>query len=390
MSAKYAYALDKNNNIVHINDVTIERRESEQFHCIGCGEPLTACLGKVRNHYFRHTRDISCNGETYLHLLGKRVFKETYEDCLKNGKPFEITMMLATKCSDIETCGILDSDKKSESPFSAMCTKKEQKTYDLTQYYHKLEIEKPFGSVIPDLTLLSDNPNRKPIFIEIKVTHACDISKINLKKPIIELTIEQESDIEIIKSCHLEPTNRYYKEGNFSEKSSTSNDERTQCTDKKVTFYNFSNLWKAPLHLHQRMHFWVEKKTLQCELPMNEIFNCNEENDIIEQHRIQGQYSFEIFFSKEDVDQFTHIFGVALARENSIPLKSCYLCLFRHIEYNNYDRIRNMFCMLDNNRQIDNTCHITQAKSCPSYKLSRHDYLPFLDLCHQYRIVDYR
>ena len=55
-------------------------------------------LSKIKKPHFAHKTVLECNGETYLHRLGKRAFFETYQKCLAENEPFYITFHVPKKC----------------------------------------------------------------------------------------------------------------------------------------------------------------------------------------------------------------------------------------------------------------------------------------------------
>ena len=68
---KYRFAKDENGNLVDANEFDPSERSSRKCYCISCGEVLIPVLGKIRKRHFRHEADKLCNGESYLHELGK-------------------------------------------------------------------------------------------------------------------------------------------------------------------------------------------------------------------------------------------------------------------------------------------------------------------------------
>ena len=45
---KYSYCLNENNELVHISSVSVENRHSHTYHCLECGQPLIAKIGKIK------------------------------------------------------------------------------------------------------------------------------------------------------------------------------------------------------------------------------------------------------------------------------------------------------------------------------------------------------
>lgn len=77
---KYHYALDEQNHLVCIDEVSIEDRHAHSYHCLNCGAGMIPRMGKVRSRHFAHRGDEdNCGNETYLHKLAKRLIKEKFD-----------------------------------------------------------------------------------------------------------------------------------------------------------------------------------------------------------------------------------------------------------------------------------------------------------------------
>ena len=77
MGAFLTFALDKENNLVNVNDVA--KGIKCECHCPHCNAPLYAKnRGQVREHHFAHANGHECEGayESSLHLLAKEVLQE--------------------------------------------------------------------------------------------------------------------------------------------------------------------------------------------------------------------------------------------------------------------------------------------------------------------------
>ena len=79
---KYKYAFDEIGNIVSIEDFTKESSKLHTFKCIVCGDELRprAIGSKHRRAHFYHKEIVSCNGESYLHKLGKLYIKNKFDN----------------------------------------------------------------------------------------------------------------------------------------------------------------------------------------------------------------------------------------------------------------------------------------------------------------------
>lgn len=77
MGALLTYALDSNNQLVHVDSV--ENGGACQCHCPHCKSPLDAKNGgEIREHHFAHAHGHDCDGayESALHLLAKQIIQE--------------------------------------------------------------------------------------------------------------------------------------------------------------------------------------------------------------------------------------------------------------------------------------------------------------------------
>ncbi len=190
---KYQYAYDENQHLISINDITKENRNEHQYVCIGCGNPLLprAIGSKCRRAHFYHKELVDCSGETYLHKLTKKIFREKF----LNAEHFEVTYRVKKEC-DAFNCkfrNMLCVDEYSTT------------TIDLKEYYDTCEEEVSIKSFVADLLLTnSKNPQIPPILIEVCVSHACEPEKRNSGLKIIEMKIRNEDDIkELLDFNHL-------------------------------------------------------------------------------------------------------------------------------------------------------------------------------------------
>ena len=180
---KYHNAKDIEGNIVSISDVT----EHGTFYCIGCGKEMMAKLGKEREHHFAHKKDVSCNSETYLHNYAKYLVKHNFE----TQDHFYIHLKQEIKCKLFNDC-----DYRKNGNFDCKCTRVEYVSHDLKDHYNTCELESEFNGFIADVKLSNSNkPDRKPLFIEIAVTHKCEQAKIESGVRIIEIRLPKDTDV---------------------------------------------------------------------------------------------------------------------------------------------------------------------------------------------------
>lgn len=177
-SIKYKYALSEDGLILDVNDLSEEDRRD--YECIGCGNVLRPVLPKInRKKHFRHKVNHDCSIETYLHRMGKKLFVETYENCLQQGIPYLIEYEVPIIC-----------DFCKHGP----CEKDDEKvTYDLTKVFTDIFEEQRDEELIPDVLLITKSG--KKIYIEIAVTHQSSSTKINSGIRIIEFLLSKEEDL---------------------------------------------------------------------------------------------------------------------------------------------------------------------------------------------------
>jgi hypothetical protein len=223
--AKYKYAFDKNGLTVSAEAIA-RKPVNEDYWCIGCESPVIAKVnGEIKKPHFAHKAQVECNGETYLHKLGKSAFVETYRKCLELGNPFIIKVSATKICT-----------KMSPIIMKNCIFEEIEKEYDLTDYYQEVFVEKKDGEFIPDVLLVSTkNPDQK-IFIEIACTHFLSEKKEQSMNRIIEIPIESEDDIEKIKKASLSPADAMFVRFNHS--SETVTDSECRCARRNCyAFY---------------------------------------------------------------------------------------------------------------------------------------------------------
>jgi len=155
------------------------------FRCVDCGEELIPRLGEKNVRHFAHISQSNCSRETYLHKLGKRLFIETYSDCLKNSRAFVLGLITKHQCTTYE--GQLDIS----------CEFERVRDYDITAHFDEIAEEESFGGFIPDV-LLKSTKSGEVIFVEIAVSHPCTQEKINSGHRIIEFGLQSEEDAGIL------------------------------------------------------------------------------------------------------------------------------------------------------------------------------------------------
>lgn len=177
---KYRFAKDENGNLVDANEFDPSERSSRKCYCISCGEVLIPVLGKIRKRHFRHEADKPCNGESYLHELGKRMLMNRWET--------SSSFFVKFKQEQDRECSYISCPLKDKH-----CIKtKNCSSEDLKKYYHSCSIEKSYNGFIADLLLEDTTGKYPPIMLEVCVSHPCSEDKKSSGMRIIEFEIESE------------------------------------------------------------------------------------------------------------------------------------------------------------------------------------------------------
>ena len=192
MSTKYRYANGSKGRLIDV--LTLDdsiRHHFGPYKCIGCdGELIPVLPTKNRVKHFKHKVDDNCSPETYLHRLGKHLFYQEYKHCLSEGISFIYEFKTQFFCTHYK--------KK----LGVECKSTKTVQHDLTTVFNQIDIEKRANGFQPDIRLYSSESEHQ-IFVEIAVTHKCEQQKIDSGVRIIEIKLEDESDLECIAKHHL-------------------------------------------------------------------------------------------------------------------------------------------------------------------------------------------
>lgn len=150
---RLTYALNKNNELVHISQVQ-NGLKCECF-CPSCKEPLIARQGRMNRHSFAHiNQETPCEYayQTSLHLLAKELIAERCEIKLPpvyiDRDASYIKETYEEYCTPVQDSKIIKADS--------------------------VVLEKKISDFIPDVILTYKNT---PLIVEIYVTHPVDITK---------------------------------------------------------------------------------------------------------------------------------------------------------------------------------------------------------------------
>lgn len=193
---QYPYALRDDGSVRKIDDVTLEERKHHVFSCFECNHRMKAVLkDDYKQRHFSHC-DEDCGKESYLHGLGKWLFKSLFERLLEScsKRSIRVEYCQTMKCN-VDTC-----------PYGEMnfCEKKEvESAFVLYPRFTKCLVEE-FDSetgLKPDI-LLANDLNEK-MYVEIFFSHEVTEKKIAQAKqiPILEITIKDFSDLELIRDA---------------------------------------------------------------------------------------------------------------------------------------------------------------------------------------------
>lgn len=222
-NVKYKYATNDKEEVIDISNLTDADRHD--YECISCRNVLRPVLPVNRRKHFRHKTTVNCSEETYLHRMGKLLFRDIYKKCVDDSKPFLIEYFSPTICNHCVEHG----------PCSLQPTISK---YDLTRTFREIKLETRDGNFIPDLLLVSLNGQK--LYVEIAVTHASSEEKLNSGNKIIEIQITTEEDLEIIKSMDLSVNDKRVSCINFNPKETIGNFSAS--CPKRISFFM---LWES-------------------------------------------------------------------------------------------------------------------------------------------------
>jgi hypothetical protein len=187
---KTRFAYDKSDNPVDIFQLDKESGGNQKYHCQECGEPIIARLGNIRQHHFAHNNP-NCSRDRRLHTLAEDIFLKVYSDCnnSENRTPFKIELNQPHIC------------KYKQSSTGENCSCLIPKEYDLIAHFPIIQKEIRKANFTVDILLSKEKGGC--IFTEMAVTHKCTDEKKNSGNRIIEITIEDENDIDIVLSKYL-------------------------------------------------------------------------------------------------------------------------------------------------------------------------------------------
>jgi hypothetical protein len=341
---KYHYALDEHNSLVSIKQAYLERNEPHIYRCVGCGAMMIARLGEVRNWHFAHRgNEEHCANETYLHQLAKRLIREKFE----NDSTFMVGYYRDVKCSDIGSCPFAMPDE---------CHVPKLETFDLKEFYDTCKEEQSVGNYIADLLLTnSSKPDRDPVLIEIQVSHKSTPQKLNSGLRIIEIRIRTEDDIDAL----LKDTIVENPEAKFGQ-------VRDDKTIGFAKFIGFKKKASVPEPLEQRsiQRFYLFRSGKAFVTNLDEFKSCRKvftkDND---------KAIFEASIDSFYLDSPTpYEFGLVMARENGIEIKTCQFCKYHRSGFEVGFGLSPIFCCLYKKYGTPENPNPQYAKDCSYYQ----------------------
>ncbi len=335
---QYRYAFNSSNAVVTAESLA-GTQITDTYSCIACAKPLVARVnGQVRRPHFGHKFQGECNGETYLHRLAKRVFEDTYRNCLSEGLPFTISLTSPRVC-----------DKFKQLTGRICELGEETHEYDLTQYYSELRVETRDGQFIPDISLHSVERPDDIIYVEIAVSHFLSEKKASCGNRVIEIPVESEKDIDMIRNAKLTPDNASFI--GFHPEAGVVPDAECKCSRERVfAFYVFSS-GKAYLDQGQLQSL---RSRIQRKAHSLCYFNIIQDSNKFSESGFPEMVRGDLF-----VEQ------VHLAHKRGVPIKSCYLCRYHG---NNWSVLTDdsIFC-----KTYNKPCNSNEAAECDRYRLQK-------------------
>jgi hypothetical protein len=150
---RIAFGVDGSNKVVHIS--AVERGRACDCTCPGCGAPLEAAKGSIRQHHFRHGVEVECEGaaESAIHLAAKQLIRERRQLTLSE-------YVLSAWRRD--SSGRIHRDTEVVVPGAT------------TMSFDSVEEECEVHGMRTDLLAMAGN---RPLMIEIRYMHAVDEEK---------------------------------------------------------------------------------------------------------------------------------------------------------------------------------------------------------------------
>lgn len=335
MLIKYSYALTDKEEIIHVDTITPETRNTCKYYCLGCGKEFIPRLGKVRRKHFAHKvqLDLSeCSLESYLHHTAKILLYNSIKEKIANNDTLYLNYLVENHCAVCHypeegnnNCFLSTTDKK----------------YNLLTHFNTVQLENRADTFIPDILLMSKDGNR--IFIEIAVTHKSSDKKIISGNKIIEIVIKEEEDLALLSGDEINPPSLKTRCINFNFKNQIIPIMREECPyGSKNVFVVYAN-GRAELFVNLTYPKYYRFK-----------------------HKIRFYYrETEINCYSYNVQAF--IACVEAAYEEGVKIKNCYLCRYHGYQTRYSEGYLQVFCKFKRIR-VPNSNY---ALKCKSYRADK-------------------
>jgi len=344
---KYHFARNESGEIVDIENVTENYRDSHSFYCLGCGGDMNARLGVKKSHHFYHTSGTDCGfGESDLHRYAKKMLRKKFQ----SNPPFPVKLVQNVSCG-IRCLFFKDGD--------GGCQVKRLMDYDLKSFgYDTIEEEKEVeGGFVADL-LISDSSGRNPdILLEVCVSHQIGERKEKSGLRIIEVPIRNEEDLHV------------YLDGAISE--AEPNEYRARILSRSPRFYGFKRDVQSEECLNAR-YLPVASMLLDNSIECTEIEHnicCSKIKDL----SCCPDELLKVVFNPDTLISFQKNLGNFIrmvAVKEGIPVKNCKIC-HNGVPYKTYDYNRPVRCLVADDNNMETFPLHWSAIECEHFSLSK-------------------
>ena len=324
---KYRYALNRNNELIEIQDA---HQMGGEYYCPHCGDQMICKCGTKNAWHFAHVK-AKCNYDNYLHTVAEQRILEWFN------RTNDIPLVLQTNviCEKHNECIFFREE---------ICQKIiNTKAFNLKHYYSFSEKEKQYEKngrkFVADILCYPESYKNEPLFIEICVSHPCEKEKLDSGIRIIEFVIKTEDDIDNVISQKIQKSDkvRLY---NFHPKEILSSANEFERLLQKFNIFSSKKGYVQTIHCSQLLN---RRGEIEISIPYNDCFPE---------------------FIEEDGGFFSVAFAVATKYDTKI--KHCCLC-----KYHVYDTLDGIgICRLfkkfgTNKYSLDN-----DARQCSYFRIN--------------------
>lgn len=348
--AEYNYARNEKGIVFDIEQLDkIARYENNNhFFCLVCGQPMEAVLGNVREHYFRHQNseaEKNCNKEAYketvLHILGKRRFIKLLEQHKENGKPLFLGFGQRCVCD------------KNPCPYGKtnQCSELNDEKFEIYPTFNQCYEETWDRIYRPDILLKSSNG--KQLYVEIFVSHPCSEQKKASGIPIIEISLQNENDLNLISDDSFavvdNPKIKFYNNPNSSKFISIDcNYELKSILDEREKHVDdVKDVFKKHFQWLEKIPYQMDYNCLEKRCPYLPIWGCsykeikhiNVKKDlpIIDDNGTENRLILKNEYGKSLIIDFVESFCEKEEYENGRPVAQY---MIKDVLGGRYDRVK--------------------------------------------------